>query len=101
MGPNHKSRGINGRQTGPTLWPGGHTLSQFGLRLGIYVHTSVQKRILCLSVRRNWEEWSVGHVDGRPAVHHLETDLSKSVEAPLYPYIRIPMVIFTNITLFL
>jgi hypothetical protein len=38
-----------------------------------------------------WEEWSVGHVDGRPAVHLLQTDLAKSVETPLCPYMSPPM----------
>jgi hypothetical protein len=33
------------------------------------------------------EEWSTGHVDGRPAIHLLQTDLAKSVETPLSPYI--------------
>jgi hypothetical protein len=42
-----------------------------------------------------------GHVDGRMAVHHLQTDSIKSVEAPLYPYIRILTVEFTYTTLFL
>jgi hypothetical protein len=40
-------------------------------------------------------------VDGRPAVHHLQTDSIKSVEVPLYLYIRILMVEFTHTTLFL
>jgi hypothetical protein len=40
-------------------------------------------------------------VDGRPTVHHLQTNLIKSVETPLYPYIRIPTVEFTHTTLFL
>jgi hypothetical protein len=81
--------------------PASHTLSQFGLGLGGYVHTSVQRRILCRRVSGNGEEWLAGHVDGRPAIHHLQTDLVKSVEAPLYPYIRVPMVEFTHTTLFL
>jgi hypothetical protein len=40
-------------------------------------------------------------VDGRPAVHHLQTDPIKSVEALLYLYIMILMVEFTHTTLFL
>jgi hypothetical protein len=36
------------------------------------------------------EEWPVGHVYGRPAVHLLQTDLAKLVETPLYPYISPP-----------
>jgi hypothetical protein len=66
-----------------------HTLSRFGPGLGTYVHKSVHKSILYPRVSGNQEEWSAGHVDGRPAVHHLQTDSIKSVEAPLYPYIRI------------
>jgi hypothetical protein len=42
-----------------------------------------------------------GHVDGRPVIHHLQTNSIKSVEAPLYPYIRILIVEFTYTTLFL
>jgi hypothetical protein len=57
--------------------------------------------ILYPRVGRNREEWPAGYVDGRPVIHHLQTDLIKSVEAPLYPYIRIPMVEFTHTTLFL
>jgi hypothetical protein len=40
-------------------------------------------------------------VDGRPAVHHLQTDSIKSVEAPLDLYIRILAVEFTHTTLYL
>jgi hypothetical protein len=94
VGPNHKSRGLKG-------WPAGQTLSRFRPRLGRYIHTSVHKRILCLRVSGNWEEWLADDVDGRPAIHHLQTDLIKSVEAPLYPYIRILVVEFTHTTLFL
>jgi hypothetical protein len=43
----------------------------------------------------------IGHLDGRLAIHHLKTNLIKSVEAALYPYIRIPMVEFTHTALFL
>jgi hypothetical protein len=101
VGTNHKSRGLKGRLAGRTTWPVSQILGQFRLRFGGYIHTSVQRRILCLRVGGNWEEWSAGHVDGRPAIHHLQTDLIKFVEAPLYPYIRIPMVEFTHTTLFL
>jgi hypothetical protein len=45
--------------------------------------------------------WKLGGVDGRLAVHHLQTDLINSVEAPLYAYIRISTVEFTPTTLFL
>jgi hypothetical protein len=99
--PNHKSRGLRGRPTGPTPWSTGHTLSRFKLRLGGYVHTSIQKMNLCMRVGRNRNEWPADHVDGRLTVHHLQTNLIKSVEAPLYHYIRIPMVEFTHTTLFL
>jgi hypothetical protein len=37
----------------------------------------------------DWEEYPTGHVDGRPTVHHLQTDSIKSVEAPLNLYIKI------------
>jgi hypothetical protein len=40
-------------------------------------------------------------VDGRLAVHHLQTNLIMSVEAPLYPYIRVLIIQFTQTTLFL
>jgi hypothetical protein len=49
----------------------------------------------------NRGEWPTGHVDGRLAVHHLQTELIKLMEAPLYPYIRIPSVEFTDTILFL
>jgi hypothetical protein len=94
MGPNYKSKGLKGRSAG-------HTLGLFRSRLGGYVHKLVHKRILCPRVGGNWEKWLTGHVDGRPAVHHLQTDSIKSVEAPLYPYIRILTVEFTHTTLFL
>jgi hypothetical protein len=71
------------------------------IRLGGYLHTLVHKRILCLRVGGNWDEWPVGHVDGHPAIRHLQTDSIKSVEAPLYPYIRILTVEFMHTTLFL
>jgi hypothetical protein len=94
MGPNQKPKGLKGQPTGQTL-------SRFRPRLGGYVHTSIQNRILCPRVSGNWEEWPTGHVDGHPIDHHLQTDLIKSMEAPLYPYIRIITVEFTHTTLFL
>jgi hypothetical protein len=94
VGPNHKSRGLKGQPTD-------HTLSRLEPGLGGYVHTLVQKRILCPRAGGNQEEWPASHVDGHPAIHHLQTDLIKSVEAPLYPNIRIPMVEFTDTTPFL
>jgi hypothetical protein len=101
MGPNHKSKGLKGRPVGPTPWPVGHTLSQLRLGLGGYIHMSVHKSILCLRVGGNREEWLASHVDGRLAVHHLQTDSIKLVEATLYPYKRILTVEFTHTTLFL
>jgi hypothetical protein len=62
---------------------------------------SVHKSILYPRVGENWEKWPADHMDGRPAVHHLQTDSIKSVEAPLYLYIRILTVEFTHTTLFL
>jgi hypothetical protein len=94
VGLNHKSKGLKGQPTG-------YTLSRFRPRLDGYVHTSVHKSILCLRVGGNQEERLAGHVNGCPTVHHLQTDLIKSVEAPLYLYIRILMVEFTYTTLLL
>jgi hypothetical protein len=62
---------------------------------------SVHKRILCPRVSGNQEEWSAGHMDGRPTDHDLETDSIKLMEAPFYLYIRILRVEFTHTTLFL
>jgi hypothetical protein len=76
-------------------------LSRFKPRLGGYVHTSVHKRILCPRVGGNQEEWSAGHMDGRPTVHDLETDSIKLMEEPFYLYIRLLRVEFTHTTLFL
>jgi hypothetical protein len=45
-------------------------------------------------------EWPAGHMDGRLAIHHLQSDSIKSVETPLDPYIRILIVEFTHTTLF-
>jgi hypothetical protein len=87
---------------GPTGWPSPMAgWPHFELGLGSYIHTSVQKRILCPRVGGNREEWSAGHVDGRPADYHIQFNLIKLVEDPLYPYIRIPTVEFTQTTLFL
>jgi hypothetical protein len=78
VGPNHKSKGLKGR-------PASHTLGRYRSRLGGYVHKLLHKRILSLRVSGNQKEWRVGHVDGRPTVHHLQTDSIKLVDAPLYP----------------
>jgi hypothetical protein len=47
-----------------------------------------------LKVGGDWEEWPTGHVDGHPAIHQLQTDSIKSVEATLDLYRRILMVEF-------
>jgi hypothetical protein len=60
------------------------------------------KSIPCPKVHGDREEWPAGHMDGRPAIHHLQTNSIKSVEAPLDLYIRILTVEFrTHTTLFL
>jgi hypothetical protein len=94
MGPNHKSKGQKGRLAGPTPWPVGHTLSRFRPILDGYAPKWVYKRIPCLKVGGDWEEWPTGHKDGCPAVDQLQTDSIKSVEARLNLYIRILMVEF-------
>jgi hypothetical protein len=94
VGPNHKSKGHKGWPAGPTSWPTDHTLSQFRLRLDGYTPKSVYKSIPCSKVGGYREEWPVGHVDGRSAIHQLQTDSIKSVEAPLDLYIRILVVEF-------
>jgi hypothetical protein len=38
------------------------------------------------------EEWPADHVEGRPAVHLLQTSLAKSVETPLYTNISPPTI---------
>jgi hypothetical protein len=94
MGPNHKPKGLK-------RWPVSHTLSRFEPRLDGYIHTSVHKSILYPRVGGNREEWPTDNMDGRPTVHDLQTDSIKLVQAPLYPYIRILMLEFTDTTLFL
>jgi hypothetical protein len=64
-------------------------LSQFKPRLDGYTPKSVYKSIPCPKVGGDEEEWPVGHVDGRLAVHHLQTNSIRLVEAPLDHYIRI------------
>jgi hypothetical protein len=76
-------------------------LSRCRPRLGGYTPKAVYKSIQCQKDSGNREEWPTGHVEGYLAVHHLQTDSIKSVEVPLYPYIRILMVEFTDTTLFL
>jgi hypothetical protein len=81
--------------------PAGHTLSRFRPRHGGYFPTSVHKSITCLRVDGNRKEWPAGHVDGRPTVHLLQTDSTKSVEAPLDLYTRVLTVELTHTTLYL
>jgi hypothetical protein len=61
----------------------------------------VYKSIPCPRVDGDQKEWPAGHVDGRLAVHQLQTDSIKSVEAPLDLYIQILTVELTHTTLFL
>jgi hypothetical protein len=65
MGPNHKPKGLKGRPGSPTPWPADQTLSRFRPRLGSYIHTSVQRRMLCPRVGGNREEWPGSHPRGR------------------------------------
>jgi hypothetical protein len=99
-GPNHKSKEHKGRPASPTPWPAGHTLSRFRSRLDGYAPKLVYKSILGLKVSGDREEWPTGHVDGHPAIHHLQTDSIKSVEFSLDLYIRILMVEFLDTTLY-
>jgi hypothetical protein len=90
VGPNHKSKGHKDQ-------PAGYTLSWFRPKLESldgYAPKSVYKSIPCSEVSGDQEEWPAGHVDGRAAVHQLQTDSIKSVEAPLDLYIRILAVEF-------
>jgi hypothetical protein len=76
-------------------------LNRFRLRLDGYTPKSVYKSMPCPRVGGDQEEWPASHVDGRPAIHHLQTDSIKSVEAILDLYIRILTVEFTHTTLYL
>jgi hypothetical protein len=93
-GPNHKSEGHKGRPASPTPWPASHTLCRFRPRLDGYAPMSVYKSIPCSKVSGDREEWLPGHVNGRSAVHQLQTNSFKSVEAPLDLYIRMLKVEF-------
>jgi hypothetical protein len=101
MGPNHKSNGHKGWPVGPTPWPASSTLSRFRPKLDGYAPTSIYTSIPCLRVGGDREEWSVGHMDSYPAIHHLQTDLIKSAEAPLDLYIWILTVELSHTTLFM
>jgi hypothetical protein len=69
-------------------------LSWFRPRIDGYDPKAVYKSIQCPKVSGDREEWPVGHVDGCPVVHHLQTDSIKMVEASLNLYIRILAVEF-------
>jgi hypothetical protein len=86
--------------TGPTPWSAGHTLSRFRPKLHGCAPTSVYKSIPCPRVSGDQEEWPTDHMDGRSAIHHLQTDLIKLVESPLDLYIRILTVELTLTTLY-
>jgi hypothetical protein len=45
-----------------------------------------------LEVGGTWNEWPVGHVDGRLAVHLLQTNLAMSLQAPHWLYKRLHMM---------
>jgi hypothetical protein len=92
MGPDHKSKGLKGRPLGPTTWPTGHTLSRFDLAAMF-----IRQFIRVSHARESVESRRRGH----PTIHNLQTNLVKSVEAPLDLYIRILMVELTHTTLFL
>jgi hypothetical protein len=77
-----------GRSAGPTSWPVAQSLSRFSPRLDGHVATSVHKGYPTLEVSGIREEWPTGHVDRCPAIHLLQTDLVKSVQAPLCLYKR-------------
>jgi hypothetical protein len=89
VGPNHRSKGHKGRSAS-------HTLSRFRPRLDDYAPKSVYKSIICQRVGGDRKEWPADHMEGPPAVHHLQTDSIKLVEAPLDLYIRILIVEFTH-----
>jgi hypothetical protein len=78
-----------------------HTLSRFRRGPDNYAPKSVYKGIPCSRVSGDWEVWPAGHMHGYPAIHHLQTDSIKSVEAPLDLYIMILVVAFTHTTLYL
>jgi hypothetical protein len=94
MGPNHKSKGHKGRPTSPTPWTVGQTLSRLGLRLDGYAPMSVYKSIPCSKIGGDREEWPAGDVDGRLAIHQLQTDSIMLMEDQLDLYIRILSVEF-------
>jgi hypothetical protein len=86
--------GNKGQPAGPTPWPSSHTLSQFRLRLDGYSPKLVYWSIQCPRVGGDWEEWLTGYMDGRLALHHLQTDSIMWAERPLDLYLRILVVEF-------
>jgi hypothetical protein len=84
----HRPRGAKPQVKGAQR-PTGHTLSQFRLRHDNYAPKLVYMDIQCPKVCGDQEEWPNSHVDGRLAIHHLQIDSIKLVEAPIDLYIRI------------
>jgi hypothetical protein len=78
--------------------PAVHTLSWFRLQLDGYSPKSVYKSIPGPKVGGDWDEWSISHMDARLAIHHLQTNSIKLVEASLDLYIRILAVKFKTHT---
>jgi hypothetical protein len=67
-------KGAQGSAECPTPWPAGHTLSWFRLRLDSYASKLVYKSIPCSKVSGDRAEWLASQVDGRPAIHQLQTN---------------------------
>jgi hypothetical protein len=89
----HRPRGAKPQVKG-AQGPASHTLSWFRLRLDGYALKSAYKSNTCLKVSGDWAEWPADLVDVRLAVHHLQTNSIKLVEAPLDLYIKILVVEF-------
>jgi hypothetical protein len=75
--------GPNPRPSGPRGLPAGQDLSRFSPGLSWHVSTLIHKKAS--------ESWRGGREVGRLTIHLLQTDLAKSVETPLCPYISPPM----------
>jgi hypothetical protein len=86
VGPNHKSKEHKSRPVGRPHFECRDLAATFIRRLTRESHA--------------WELVEIGR-SGRPAIHHLQTDSIKSVEASLDLYIRILTVELTHTTLFL
>jgi hypothetical protein len=78
--------GPKGRPASPTPWPGDQSLSWLGPTLDTSLRRFTRKD-LRLEGGGGQEESSAGQVDGRSAVHLLQTNLAKLVETPLCLYI--------------